>query len=117
METTPCPERGCRSVRRLLFGFDTAVISGTTGELESLGNDSNTVDTEIQEIQASLELEHHSVSELLFRTAYRKPILLAVAIAMFNQLSGINAVMYYAPQNFTMAGTPRCCKQLPWAES
>lgn len=33
-----------------------------------------------------------------------KPILLAVAIAMFNQLSGINALMYYAPHIFKMAG-------------
>ena len=29
--------------------------------------------------------------------AYRRPILLAVAIATFNQLSGINAILYYAP--------------------
>jgi MFS family permease len=33
-----------------------------------------------------------------------KPILLAVAIAAFNQLSGINALMYYAPSIFKMAG-------------
>ena len=33
-----------------------------------------------------------------------KPILLAVAIAIFNQLSGINAVLYYAPHIFRMAG-------------
>ena len=33
-----------------------------------------------------------------------KPILLAVAIAAFNQLSGINALMYYAPHIFKMAG-------------
>ncbi len=33
-----------------------------------------------------------------------KPIMLAVAIAIFNQLSGINALMYYAPRIFGMAG-------------
>ena len=34
----------------------------------------------------------------------RKPILLAFLIAFFNQLSGINAVLYFAPRIFEMAG-------------
>lgn len=72
--------------------------------LSKLGTDTGDVDEEIVEIQASLDLAHHSVREPLFRKAYRRPILLAVAIAMFNQLSGINAVMYYAPRIFKMAG-------------
>ena len=42
-------------------------------------------------------MEHHRVEEPFFRRQYRKPILLAVAIAMFNQLSGVNALWYYAP--------------------
>lgn len=33
-----------------------------------------------------------------------RPILLAFLIAMFNQLSGINAVLYFAPRIFEMAG-------------
>lgn len=33
-----------------------------------------------------------------------KPISLAFAIAMFNQLSGINAVLYFAPRIFEMTG-------------
>jgi sugar porter (SP) family MFS transporter len=33
-----------------------------------------------------------------------KPILLAFLIAFFNQLSGINAVLYYAPRIFEMTG-------------
>lgn len=35
---------------------------------------------------------------------YRLPILLAFLIAAFNQLSGINAVIYYAPRIFEMTG-------------
>lgn len=72
--------------------------------LAQLGNDTGTVDSEISEIQKSLDLEHHSMQEPFFRRAYLKPILLAVAIAAFNQLSGINALMYYAPHIFKMAG-------------
>ncbi len=34
----------------------------------------------------------------------RKPILLAVLVAFFNQLSGINAVLYFAPRIFEMTG-------------
>lgn len=42
--------------------------------------------------------------ESLFVPAYRKPIFLAVALAMFNQLAGINAIMYYAPRIFELTG-------------
>ena len=59
---------------------------------------------EIAEIKASLDLEHHSLNEPFFCKKYSKPILLAVIIATFNQLSGINAVLYYAPRIFEMAG-------------
>ncbi len=62
------------------------------------------IDREIKEIQTSLDLEHHSKDEPFFSKAYRFPILLAIAIAAFNQLSGINAVLYYAPHIFKMAG-------------
>jgi sugar porter (SP) family MFS transporter len=42
--------------------------------------------------------------ERLFRRRFAWPIFLAWALAMFNQLSGINALMYYAPKIFLMAG-------------
>jgi sugar porter (SP) family MFS transporter len=42
--------------------------------------------------------------ENLFSRKYAKPILYAVLLAMFNQLSGINAILYYAPRIFEMAG-------------
>lgn len=68
------------------------------------GTDSGSVDDEIREIQGSLDLAHHTLREPLYCRRYAKPIMLAVAIAAFNQLSGINAVLYYAPTIFTMAG-------------
>jgi sugar porter (SP) family MFS transporter len=44
--------------------------------------------------------------------AYRKPILLAVGIAMFNQLSGINAILYYLGDIFAAAGFDRLSADL-----
>jgi len=72
--------------------------------LERLGADTDHVEEEIKEIQASLDLAHHSLKEPFFRRAYLRPIMLAVAIAAFNQLSGINALIYYTPFIFEMAG-------------
>lgn len=40
----------------------------------------------------------------LFQAAYRKPIMLAVLFSIFNQVSGINAIIYFAPRIFEMAG-------------
>ena len=62
------------------------------------------VDLEIAEIERSLAEDRRLGSDTLFRRAYRKPIALAMTIALFNQLSGINALMYYAPTIFKMAG-------------
>jgi sugar porter (SP) family MFS transporter len=72
--------------------------------LDKCGTDTGSVDEEIQAIEISLDLEHHSLREPFFSRKYLKPISLAVMIAMFNQLSGINALMYYAPYIFKMAG-------------
>ena len=40
----------------------------------------------------------------LFHSKYLHITLLAIAIALFNQLSGINAIIYFAPRVFEMAG-------------
>ncbi len=61
-------------------------------------------DREMQEIVASLKTETGRKGSKLFQKRYARPILLAGAFAMFNQLTGINALMYYAPRIFSMAG-------------
>lgn len=40
----------------------------------------------------------------LFSAQYKTPVVLAVLFAFFNQVSGINAIIYYAPRIFEMAG-------------
>lgn len=44
------------------------------------------------------------VNESLFQKKYNFPVMLAIFFAMFNQVSGINAVIYYAPRIFEMTG-------------
>jgi sugar porter (SP) family MFS transporter len=55
-------------------------------------------------IKNSLQSEVGMLKESLFNGKYNKPIFYVVALAMFNQLSGINAIMYYAPRIFEMTG-------------
>lgn len=43
-------------------------------------------------------------SEALFSRKNRLPVFMAIAFAMFNQVSGINAIIYYAPRIFEMTG-------------
>jgi SP family arabinose:H+ symporter-like MFS transporter len=62
------------------------------------------VDAELQDIVTSIDVEHGHGSEPLFSWKYRLPIFLAVSIAMFNQLSGINAILYYLNDIFAKAG-------------
>ncbi len=61
-------------------------------------------EVELQDIVASIDAEHGHGDEPLFSRKYRVPIFLAVSIAMFNQLSGINAVLYYLNDIFMHAG-------------
>jgi len=72
--------------------------------LTKCGSDTGSVEEEIVEIQSSLDLEHHSIKEPFFCMKYFKPIMLAVSIAAFNQLSGINALIYYTKDIFEMVG-------------
>ena len=62
--------------------------------------------SQIAEIKAQIAADSQSRASLVefFSKRYRKVILLAFAIAAFNQLSGINAVLYYAPEIFRMTG-------------
>ncbi len=74
--------------------------------LQQVGVDESvgTVEGELAEIRASIDLEHHNLREPFFQRKYLQPILLAVAIAAFNQLSGINAILYYSKRIFASAG-------------
>jgi MFS transporter, SP family, arabinose:H+ symporter len=58
---------------------------------------------QLNEIARSIDAEHVT-NDSLFSWKYRFPIFLAVSIGMFNQLSGINAILYYLNDIFAYAG-------------
>jgi len=59
---------------------------------------------DLQDIVASISIEQKQAAEKLFTRKYAFPIFLAVSIGMFNQLSGINAILYYLNDIFGYAG-------------
>ncbi len=69
-------------------------------------------DQEIQDVVASLGVENREKSEPLFQSRYRLPIFLAIAIGVFNQLSGINAILYYLNDIFAKAGFDKVSSDL-----
>jgi len=62
---------------------------------------------ELSEIVASIHLERSSASERLFQRKYVLPIVLAVTAGAFNQLTGINACLYYLNDIFAAAGASK----------
>lgn len=56
----------------------------------------------LEEIKNSIGVK--TVKAGLFEGKYKKPLILAFLIAFFNQLSGINFVLYYAPEILERAG-------------
>lgn len=64
----------------------------------------------LQDIVASIHAE--SGKEPLFQVKYKIPIFLAVSVAVFNQLTGINAILYYLNDIFARAGFSRVSSDL-----
>ena len=58
------------------------------------------IEAEIMDIKSSMDQKKDN----LFSGRYTKPISIAFLVAMFNQFSGINAILYYAPRIFELTG-------------
>ncbi len=88
------------SPRWLILNHNVAAAVPILGKLGETN-----VEAAINTIRESVHEQLPGASnERLFQRRYIKPILYAVLLAMFNQLSGINAILYYAPRIFKMAG-------------
>lgn len=54
--------------------------------------------------QATTEEQTTTTKDPLFSARHKTPVILAILFAFFNQVSGINAIIYYAPRIFEMTG-------------
>jgi sugar porter (SP) family MFS transporter len=61
---------------------------------------------EVRSIKETLLLEKGSLAEL-FRPGFRRALFIAVVLAILQQITGINAILYYAPRIFERAGFER----------
>ena len=55
------------------------------------------------EIESTLNVEEGTIGEL-FRPGLRKAMVVGIFLALFSQITGINAIIYYAPTIFVNAG-------------
>ena len=85
------------------------VAQGREREAEAVFDRTGEADVpaEMAAIRESLASAAGVKKERLFQRKFRKPILIAFLIATFNQLSGINAILYYAPRLLEMSGVFR----------
>ena len=82
-------------------GDETAAqdVFSRTGESDVAG--------QLAAIRESLQDAARAGKEKLFQKKYYIPILIAFLVATINQLSGINAILYYAPRLFELSGVFR----------
>lgn len=60
---------------------------------------------ELQEIQQSLQSVRKEPLSSLFKPGLRKALLIGVVLAILSQVTGINVIMYYAPEIFKSTGS------------
>jgi SP family galactose:H+ symporter-like MFS transporter len=71
--------------------------------LQRLRTDAN-VSPEIADIQKSMEQQDAGGMKGLFQPSLRMPLIVGLGLAVFQQITGINTVIYYAPTIFRFAG-------------
>ncbi len=80
------------------------------GVLQQIGEEN--IQAELQSMVTARELERAHGEQSLFTWNHRLPIFLAISIGMFNQLSGINAILYYLNDIFAKAGFSKVSSDL-----
>lgn len=70
------------------------------------------VESELRTIVNSIDAEREQSKQRLFSKRYRYPVILAVLVGMFNQLAGINSILYYLNDIFQLAGFTKVSSSL-----
>ncbi len=63
-----------------------------------------TANQEIEEIENTFKIEQDSGLKVLFSKTYRPVLFIGIFIAVFQQVTGINSILYYAPVIFKETG-------------
>lgn len=66
-------------------------------------NNADVAAAELANIQAAIAEKQISLSEL-WSTGFRKALIIGVILAILSQITGINVIMYYAPEIFKQTG-------------
>ncbi len=72
--------------------------------LQLIEPNATTVEIEAQADEIMAASSQQATASRFWTRRLRVPIMLAILIAFFNQMSGINAILYFAPRIFGMAG-------------
>ena len=107
---------GIVGIPSLIFTFLTTLVSESPRWLVTIKNDTEKDLQVLRQIDPSIAYTTLTniikskneagakKSVAFFSAKYRTPIMLAFLLAFFNQASGINAIIYYAPRVFEMTG-------------
>jgi len=69
-------------------------------------NDTEQANLELADIRQAIQMEAGSIAQLL-QPGLRTALFIGIVLAVFQQITGINAVLYYAPRIFEHAGLER----------
>ncbi|TYR79337.1 sugar porter family MFS transporter [Priestia megaterium] len=72
--------------------------------LKRMNNDESDAKEQLAEIQATIKSEGMGSIKQLFKPGFRMALFIGSVLVLLQQFSGINAIMYYAPEIFKSAG-------------
>ncbi|HSC55357.1 MAG TPA: sugar porter family MFS transporter [Phnomibacter sp.] len=73
------------------------------GILQKIGG-SHSIEKDVAEIEHSFHAKHNVSWKTVFSKAYRSVLWIGILVAVFQQVTGINAIIYYAPDIFKQTG-------------